>query len=218
MHLQVLYLCGNQCCWYIVIDLFARSHFYSMGCRSYFYGLVPHAEHTANTVQCCVSCVPKYFSTIYPWSAFRFSCLLCVIMRFFIQITVLWDVIPSSLLDRHQYARLDTLTAVLLKSQVIGGVMPRWLGNSYQRFGGAYCLHLQGLALQEYCLCELLVLGMEATHSSEKLEPLYKTARPHIWKDCHHNSRSCNLPCQCSFLIINHNARFVFKFHVSSVI
>jgi len=45
----------------------------------FFYGLVPHAEHSVN-VQCCVSCVPKYYWTIYSWSAFRISCLLDVSM------------------------------------------------------------------------------------------------------------------------------------------
>jgi len=48
------------------------------GVGFFFNGLVPHAEHTVNTVQCCVSWLPKYFSTIYLWSAFRVSCLLDV--------------------------------------------------------------------------------------------------------------------------------------------
>jgi hypothetical protein len=114
--------------------------------------------------------------------------------------------------------RIDILSAVLVNSQVLWDAMLCWLGNSHQCFGGAYCLHLQGLAVQEVCLCALLDLRMETRSSCEMLVPFYKLAQPHIPNDCYRSSHSHNLQRQYLFFLINHNARFVFKFNISCVI
>jgi hypothetical protein len=48
------------------------------------------------------------------------------------------------------YAKYQVLTVVLMKIQILWNVTQCRLVNSYQRFGDAWCLHLQGKEVRDF--------------------------------------------------------------------
>jgi hypothetical protein len=78
-----------------------------------------------------------------------------------------------------QYAGFEVLTAVVMKSTVFWDITPYSSLNVNQRFGGTYCLHLQGQRIswarsqhESRWQAEALLVSCLAYSSTLKMEPI----------------------------------------------